>query len=318
MNPNKPKVIDFFEFIYDRQLIWHKRNVLKQPRPWTDDPILDKYKFCNVYRELDKCTIHLIDNVINKKNLNLETKIFNILMYRRFNVSYFYDLILPNGAINPKQFDVEEIEKKMDLFKKNCKQNLFNDAYIICQRNYINHYRRSDKHVQQLYICKDLAFKATEIRKEILNCITLEDLHTYLKLTVPMTGDFIAYQYCTDLTYLFPGRWATEQFVALGPGSKPGIQLLFPKVEKLEDMIEHCKWLASIGVQADNFNTLAEKKKKDWHMVCYKSPYNNVNNPLLSLSNIQNCLCEFRKYVNLQKGIKCRKRYYKGDKNGLS
>ena len=46
----------FFEFIYDRQEIWHKRSYLKQPAPWTSDPILNTYKFCNVYRELDAGT----------------------------------------------------------------------------------------------------------------------------------------------------------------------------------------------------------------------------------------------------------------------
>lgn len=307
MNPNKPKVIDFFEFIYDRQLIWHKRNVLKQPRPWTDDPILDKYKFCNVYRELDKCTIHLIDNVINKMNLNMETKIFNILMYRRFNTSYFYDLVLPNGAINPKEFNVTEIEKKMDLFKKDCKQNLFNDAYIICQRNFIDNYRKRDKHVQQLYICKKIAEMSTEIKREILNCRDLEYLHTYLKAIVPMTGDFIAYQYCTDLTYLFLGKWNINNFVALGPGSKPGIDLLFPK--RINSYEGCCKHL--FDIQHDKFAELWDKTGKDWLDVRYEHSY--YNNEFLSLSNIQNCLCEFRKYVNLQRGIKCRKRYYKGD-----
>ena len=310
MNPNKPTVLDFFEFIYDRHLIWHKRNVLKQIQPWTDDPILGKYKFCNVYRELDRCTIHLLNHVINRKTLNLETKIFNILMYRRFNVSYFYDLILPNGAVNPKQFNVTEIEKKMDLFRKECRQNLFNDAYIICQRNYIDNYRKHDKHVQQLYICKELAELATEIKKDILNCRNLEDLHTYLKITIPMTGDFIAYQYCTDLTYLFPGKWAVQSFVALGPGSKPGIQLLFPNIQKLNGMVQACKDLASLGTQAENFYTLKTKKNKDWIRICYKDAY--YGGSFISLSNIQNCLCEFRKYVNLQKGIKCRKRYYRG------
>ncbi|PIN93379.1 hypothetical protein COU54_03200 [Candidatus Pacearchaeota archaeon CG10_big_fil_rev_8_21_14_0_10_31_24] len=55
-----PIELDFFKFIYKRQLIWYKRFVLHQKPPWIFDTILQKYKIINMYRELDKCTIYLI------------------------------------------------------------------------------------------------------------------------------------------------------------------------------------------------------------------------------------------------------------------
>ena len=36
---------DFYEFINERQNIWHRRFVLKQPYPWTQDDILLTFKF---------------------------------------------------------------------------------------------------------------------------------------------------------------------------------------------------------------------------------------------------------------------------------
>ena len=67
----------FFEFIYDRQLIWYKKEVLLLPPPWTDDPVLGKYKFCNVYRELDRGSKYLIKTVISNPLLSPEVKFFN-------------------------------------------------------------------------------------------------------------------------------------------------------------------------------------------------------------------------------------------------
>ena len=39
----------------ERQAIWERRNN-GQPKPWTADPILQRYRFCNVFRELDTVT----------------------------------------------------------------------------------------------------------------------------------------------------------------------------------------------------------------------------------------------------------------------
>ena len=50
-------VAEFFEFVYKRQIVWQSRSDGK-PWPWTQDKLLQKYNFCNVYRELDRGTIY--------------------------------------------------------------------------------------------------------------------------------------------------------------------------------------------------------------------------------------------------------------------
>jgi hypothetical protein len=44
-----------FAYINERHAI-HLRRQQGQPRPWTEDPILQRYKFCEVLRELDRTT----------------------------------------------------------------------------------------------------------------------------------------------------------------------------------------------------------------------------------------------------------------------
>ena len=316
-NSNGRKIIlrDFYEFIYDRHLIWYKRNIKNLAFPWTEDEILRKNMFCNVYRELDKCTIHLLNYVINNASLTLEDKIFNILLYRRFNTPNFYD-IFPVQTL--ENFNFKNLEKQMDKAKANG-HKLFNSAYIICQRYYQSTYRKGDKHVQQLLIMKqlhknfyDFYFPALQEGQS-----SIEELHKVLKEEIPMSGDFMCFQYCNDITYIPELKYCFDDlndFVAMGPGSKPGIDLLFPGHK--ESHAELCKYLYIR--QIDFFNELASNHNKNFYRIKYDSPYfkaDKGNPAFISLSNIQNCLCEFRKYIMLQTNPKKRKRYYKGANN---
>jgi len=63
MSYDSPTETDFFRFVYQRHLIWYKRFVLKQPAPWTNDTVLSTFKIINMYRELDKCTIYLVEKL---------------------------------------------------------------------------------------------------------------------------------------------------------------------------------------------------------------------------------------------------------------
>jgi hypothetical protein len=54
-------VPELFAFMKERHAIW-ERKVAGQPKPWTQDPILQSYRFCNVYRELDTVTVWINNN----------------------------------------------------------------------------------------------------------------------------------------------------------------------------------------------------------------------------------------------------------------
>ena len=52
---------DLFAFVRERHQIYLRRKA-GQTKPWTTDPILQQYRFCNVYRELDTVTKWIRDN----------------------------------------------------------------------------------------------------------------------------------------------------------------------------------------------------------------------------------------------------------------
>lgn len=101
-----------FEFIYDRQEIWHRRNVLKLPAPWSTDEILRNYRFCNVYRELDGGTLALT-KYLTDESISVGKKLFNIVAYRFFNRRDTIENLF-GGLLDPENFDFEAFEARFD------------------------------------------------------------------------------------------------------------------------------------------------------------------------------------------------------------
>ena len=69
----------FFAFARARHQIYLRRKN-GQPPPWTDDPILQRYRFTNVFRELDATTVwfrqHLRDPLKNLVEVLPATVVF--------------------------------------------------------------------------------------------------------------------------------------------------------------------------------------------------------------------------------------------------
>jgi hypothetical protein len=60
--------------------IWHRKDA-GTPPPWTDDKILQTYKFCNSYRELDKQTIYIHSKLADLRD-NFPLWLCNLMMFR--------------------------------------------------------------------------------------------------------------------------------------------------------------------------------------------------------------------------------------------
>lgn len=78
MNP-----IPLFDWMRERQAIYRRR-AAGQPWPWTDDPILRRYSFTNVFRALDKTTIWIDEHWIRPHADDLGLP-FALAVARRLN-----------------------------------------------------------------------------------------------------------------------------------------------------------------------------------------------------------------------------------------
>lgn len=67
-------------FIKERVHIWEKKERGMQP-PYTTDPILQAYRFCNIFRELDRQTIHFHTKLLPLHN-NFALWLLNMFYFR--------------------------------------------------------------------------------------------------------------------------------------------------------------------------------------------------------------------------------------------
>lgn len=288
---NKAIALDFFNFIFDRHLIYYKKNN-GGAYPWTNDLILNKYKFCNVYRQLDKGTVYLWESVRKYKDPGYQR--FLIVLYRRFNTIQFFKLI--DEAINP----VFNVHKAIEILDKAKQQGhvLFNNAYTLCQVPFDSRCRPKDKHVQILLSMESIR------KQKLLNNIdsqSASDLFKYLQFNGHRIGPFLAYQIMQDFYGIGLKINHFNEFTFVGPGALPALKWIFPNCT---NPLDAC--LNLTNNQKDFWYILNKKFSKDWYRICDSSIENSTE---LSIHNIQNSLCEFRKYTNL-KSNKGRKRFY--------
>lgn len=284
---NKEK--EFFDFVYNRQLIWYKRFVLKENPPWTNDKTLQRFKILNVYRELDKGTIYLIKKL---KDLG-DSKIIllNVVFYRFFNRFNLYEKlgigILEDFSDKKKNELIKSLNKLRKL------EPLFNDAYLIAGK------KNEEKY---LSVLDSLTFLWENIEKIIVGISNAKEAKESFGIIkeLPLVGSFLAYEIWTDLTYFgfFKQGWTDNDFVNIGPGAKEGLNIIYGRSN-----LSNLKKLHEIQ---EKF--LSEKRNPTWNQIHYEDAFSNE--PLLSLRNIEHSLCEFRKYYNLGKG-KGKKRIFR-------
>lgn len=78
------RVDDFFAFARKRHAIYLARKAGKPRSEWTDDPILQNYRFTNVFRELDRTTIWFRENVREPMRSDPEVLLATVV-FRWFN-----------------------------------------------------------------------------------------------------------------------------------------------------------------------------------------------------------------------------------------
>ncbi len=290
-----PTEIDFFQFVYKRHLIWYKRFVLKQKQPWTDDPILRTYKIINMYRELDKCTIYIIDKLKNISDRRLI--LLNVIFYRFFNLMNLYEDL----EIEPFSFLDDGLKNRLILMFSELKKKraIFNNAYLISS---------GGKGVKHEHILNNLSKINFDLLIEKMdNSQTPEKSFSHL-VKLPMIGPFLACEIWTDLTYLhwFKQNWKDNDFVNIGPGAKWGLEILYGELSKKE-LNEKLYHLYHLQKEILPIVHLQIGEKLSWENIAYKEAYSNY--PFLSITNIEGALCEFRKYWRLKDG-KGKKRYF--------
>lgn len=283
----------FWKMIYVRHLIWYKRFVLKQPAPWTKNQIFLDYKFTNMYRELDRGTIYLLDHIVNNQRDPVE-QVFNIILYRMFNRIATYDHIGFQSIYNgPGGVTWPAFRSTFDKLRKYAEAGnpLYTDAHMVCA---YEHFPGRDKLQRFEYIFSHVLKNLHDIMATVYFKDSLSYVHSALT-KIHGIGPFIGYEVAVDISYCEWNKQNEDEWVNPGPGCQRGLKRLFSNIRP-----KQCQEVIVM---------LRDYQQSEWDRLGLDFPRIAYNGKYLTLRNIEHDLCEFFKYnkVSEKKGrARCR------------
>ncbi len=280
----------FWWFICERQNIWYRRFVQKLPPPWTKDPVMQNERFTNIYRELDPGTQYVISEILERDAFKPD-KIFNTMLYRLIGRSETHAAI---GFQRLATFNPNHLEYSLkDLINTQGKP-IFTAAYMVSAYTNMGS-RNKIENIVRLFA---LLYQDFHIfYKRIEACTSAAEVYDVLR-SAHGFGNFLSYQVLVDLLYplmvygnspLLP--YSHDDWSSAGPGAQRGISMLL-KDAKRSEYLDVMRWLRNNQILEFNRLELDFPNLKDSNGKCVE----------ISLANIQNCLCEFHKYVKISEG----------------
>lgn len=271
----------FFAFIEERHSITLKRQ-RGEPKPWTSDTILQSYRFCSVYRELDAVTIWIRENW-REPHADDPDLWFVMVIARLLNQPESL------GALGwPLPWDRLHFLRTLKL-RKDAGQRNFNAAYIVSTngRTMAKEVYLSDEVLEPLWRARSrLSPKEGD---------SLNSWHMLLGQFQGL-GSFMAAQVVADMKYVPPLAQAEDwhTFAASGPGSRRGLNRV---LERVVDAPWH----------EDNWRTALDRLRMQVEPMFLAAGMEMVCN-----QNLQNCLCEWDKMERVRLGQGRPKRLYLG------
>lgn len=273
----------FWWFITERQQVWHRRVVKEQPSPWTDDDILQEYRFTNVYRELDPGTQYVIQNIL-EKDASRQDKIFNVMLYRLIGRLETHEYL---GFQPLEAFDAAEFEEQLKHRRDDLGETVFTGAYMVSGYNQMG---SSDKVENVAALFGEVTDDPTFF-EDLLSAESLPDAYGLIR-SQPGFGNFLSYQALVDLLYpvdYYDGDsvlpFSPDDWSAPGPGAQKGLKQLVTEFNGF--------------TRLDVMRWLRQYQQEEFDRLDLDFPYLETEDGdryELSLANIQNCLCEFYKY----------------------
>jgi len=261
-------------FIRERENI-RRNHDLRVNGPWTDDPILATYRFCNVHREDDKVTKWIADHWRGPHAEDPDLW-FAMLVARLTNLPTTMTII---GY--PVPWQPEKVRERMKEARANGAR-LYNPAYMIGTQG-----TAGDK----VDFLVDIVWSKLWAIRSALRPMVGDRLEDFAKRLLPHfgMGTFLVGQIIADVKYVLPLRVASDwrSFALSGPGSRRGLNRV-------------------LGY-ALNAPWREDEWKEQLRLLHQRIDHN------MHAQDLQNCLCEFDKYMRARLGEGAPKQRYKRD-----
>lgn len=254
---------ELIHWVKEREAIRIKKE-RGDPKPWTTDPILRDYKFCNVRREDDKVTrwVHGKWLFPYREHKNVA---FAMCVARHINWPDTLEII---GF--PETWEPEVVRKKMKDYRE-AGNKVYTGAYMI-----------STNGVSMDKVDYSIDRVLTPLSNSLVPPKEGDTIQGYVEYLQKFNGfsSFMAGQVVADLKFIEPLLSAEDwnKWSPLGPGSTRGLNLLAGRPidqridpdQGVKELIHYQKFVEeNLGIE-------------------------------IALHNIQNCMCELSKYVKVK------------------
>ncbi|MFH1975317.1 MAG: nucleotide kinase domain-containing protein [Pseudomonadota bacterium] len=272
------KVFDtYWRFAAERQAIFFKR-LKSEKEPWTQDPILRTYKFTNVYRASDRVSQFLIRHVIYQGEQEPNEIFFRTLLFKTFNKIETWKLLVGElGQISWREYDFRVYDQILTKALEN-KRSIYSAAYIMPSGG--SAFGHKIKHRNHLNLLQKML--EDQVPDRISNTKSMQAVFELLR-AYPMIGDFLSYQYATDINYSILTDFSEMSFAMPGPGAKDGLQKCFSDFGGLSEV--------------DLIKLTADRQKEEFARLGIQ--FQDLWGRPLQLIDCQNLFCEVDKYARI-------------------
>lgn len=273
----------FIAFIEEREAIRQRRESGK-PWPWTQNEILQAYRFTNIHREDDKVSRHYQKTVRDHYRQDQPIIFAATVLYRWFNRMTTCDALFNE----PSLANQSAFEEYMDTLNIRILENAVHkcDAPYVTGSFIINGKPGFPKEIGVLLYFEEWMQKPWA---QVWNDWVKEPpmlVEMYNWLMSDGLGTFMRGQIVADLKYLpfmrnVPDWWT---WAAPGPGSMRGLNIVWDRNPNTR--WQKGEWLEALQELSDRVTPVLE----------------SVGIGKLHNQDLQNCLCEFSKFTKASRG----------------
>ena len=264
----------FWGFAAERQRMFYRRVAGHGP-PFTADPVLASHRFTNAFRASDRVSQFLIREVQRDRAWSWPDMFVRTLLFKTFNrIDTWRAVSGMVGSVDQAAL----LDRRVDdaLAQVAARGPVYSPAYVMPPPQSFT----GPKFVRHLELLRQMV--ADDVPARLLASPSMRDAFGVLR-GYESIGDFLAYQYVTDLNYGPFLEFSETEFVVPGPGCRRGLRKCFDDAGGLSD-VELLRWVWSR--QACEF----EQRQLPWSGLWGRP---------LQLIDVQNLFCEVDKYTRV-------------------
>ena len=276
----RPTVVydSYWKFAAERQEVFF-RKLEGGAAPWTDDPIIARHKFTNAYRASDRVSQFLIRHVVYEGDQSPEEVFFRTILFKLFNKIETWEMLRDRlSTICYADYSFQKYDRVLTEAQASGTR-IYSGAYMMPSgRSSFGH---SQKHRNHLLLLERMM--RDEAPKRIAGASSMRQAFEILR-AYPTIGDFLAYQFVTDLNYGNLTDFSEMEFVVPGPGALDGIRKCFSDLGTLSE--------------ADAIEAVTENQEQEFERLGIR--FRSLGGRQLQLIDCQNLFCEVSKYARVK------------------